>query len=94
MIAAVSIEFVLIKLVLAAFVLIMVLNFAGLHTWIERKQSALIQDRIGANRASIFGFRLMGLFHPLADAIKMLALPPPGRRDQDVLQGRPDPQGS
>ena len=52
-------------------VLVMVLNYAGLHTWIERKQSALIQDRIGANRASIFGFRLMGLFHPLADAIKM-----------------------
>ena len=31
-----------------------------------------MQDRIGANRASIFGFRLLGLFHPLADAIKML----------------------
>jgi NADH-quinone oxidoreductase subunit H len=31
-----------------------------------------MQDRIGANRASIFGLRLMGLFHPLADAIKML----------------------
>ncbi len=64
-------EVFLIKLVLAGFVLFMVLNFAGLHTWVERKQSALIQDRIGANRASIFGFRLMGLFHPLADAIKM-----------------------
>jgi NADH-quinone oxidoreductase subunit H len=48
-----------------------VMNLAGLHTWIERKQSAIIQDRIGANRASIFGFRLMGLFHPLADAVKM-----------------------
>ena len=31
-----------------------------------------MQDRIGANRASIFGLRLWGLFHPLADAIKML----------------------
>ena len=65
------IGFLVIKFILAGFVLFMVLNFAGLHTWIERKQSALIQDRIGANRASILGFRLMGLFHPLADAIKM-----------------------
>jgi len=65
------IELLVIKFILAGFVLFMVMNFAGLHTWIERKQSALIQDRIGANRASILGFRLMGLFHPLADAIKM-----------------------
>ncbi|MFP6672090.1 MAG: complex I subunit 1 family protein [Pirellulaceae bacterium] len=65
------IEVFIIKFILASFVLFMVLNFAGFHTWVERKQSALIQDRIGANRASIFGFRLMGLFHPLADAIKM-----------------------
>ena len=60
-----------IKLVLAGIVFFGVLNLAGLHTWIERKQSAIIQDRIGANRASILGFRLMGLFHPLADAVKM-----------------------
>ncbi len=31
-----------------------------------------MQDRIGANRASIFGFRALGLFHPLADTLKML----------------------
>jgi NADH-quinone oxidoreductase subunit H len=60
-----------IKLVLAAFLFFGVLNLAGLHTWLERKQSAIIQDRIGANRASIFGFRAIGLFHALADAIKM-----------------------
>ena len=60
-----------IKLTLVGIVFFGVLNLAGLHTWIERKQSAIIQDRIGANRASIFGFRLMGLFHPLADAVKM-----------------------
>ncbi len=60
-----------IKLALAGLVFFGVLNLAGLHTWVERKQSAIMQDRIGANRASIFGLRLFGLFHPLADAIKM-----------------------
>ena len=60
-----------VKLTLAAFVFFGVLNLAALHTWLERKQSAIIQDRIGANRASIMGWRLMGLFHPLADSIKM-----------------------
>src|SRR5207247_1448122 len=55
-----------------AFVMLFVLNLGGIMTWVERKQSAIMQDRIGANRASIFGLRLFGLFHPLADAIKML----------------------
>ncbi|MEE2777301.1 MAG: complex I subunit 1 family protein [Acidobacteriota bacterium] len=64
-------EVLLIKLVLAGLVLFAVLNLAGAHTWVERKQSALIQDRIGANRASIFGFRLLGILHGLADPIKM-----------------------
>ncbi len=61
----------LVKLTLAGIVFFGVLNLAGLHTWLERKQSAIIQDRIGANRASILGFRVLGLFHPLADAVKM-----------------------
>src|SRR2546430_16141453 len=55
-----------------AFVMFFVLNLGGLLTWVERKQSAIMQDRIGANRASIFGFRVLGLLHPLADGIKML----------------------
>ncbi|HDJ24012.1 MAG TPA: NADH-quinone oxidoreductase subunit H, partial [Candidatus Aminicenantes bacterium] len=41
-------------------------------TWLERKESAVIQDRIGANRASILGLRVIGLFQPFADAIKMI----------------------
>ena len=48
------------------------MNVAGLLGWLERKQSAVMQDRIGANRASIFGLRILGFFHPLADALKML----------------------
>lgn len=47
--------------------------FAPILTWVERKQSAAMQDRIGANRADIFGFTMLGLFHPIADAIKMFA---------------------
>ena len=62
-----------IALARVAFVILFVLNLAGLLGWIERKQSAIMQDRIGANRASIFGWRVFGLFHPLADALKMLA---------------------
>ncbi|MCI0717462.1 MAG: NADH-quinone oxidoreductase subunit H, partial [Acidobacteria bacterium] len=52
-------------------VLIGVLNLAAILTWMERKQSAVMQDRIGANRASILGFRMFGLFQILADGLKM-----------------------
>ncbi|MGH7335728.1 MAG: complex I subunit 1/NuoH family protein [Candidatus Rokuibacteriota bacterium] len=65
------------------FVMLFVLNLGGLLTWVERKQSAIMQDRIGANRASIFGLRILGLFHPLADAIKMLT-------KEDFLPARAD----
>ncbi|PYV45897.1 MAG: NADH-quinone oxidoreductase subunit H [Acidobacteria bacterium] len=65
-------------------VLIGVLNLAAVLTWMERKQSAVMQDRIGANRASILGFRAFGLFQVLADSIKMFAkedfVPPMGNR--------------
>jgi len=53
------------------FVLMAVLNLAAILTWLERKQSALMQDRIGANRASVLGFRAIGLFHIIADSLKM-----------------------
>src|SRR5438093_6135254 len=64
-------EVLVIKFVLAGIVFFAALNLAGFHTWVERKQSALIQDRIGANRADIFGFRLLGTLHGVADVIKM-----------------------
>lgn len=68
----------------AFFIFNVVMGFMYILTWLERKQSALMQDRIGANRADILGFRLLGLFHPLADAIKLLTkedfIPPGGNR--------------
>ena len=76
-------EVLLIKLVLAGIVLFAVLNLAGFHTWVERKQSALIQDRIGANRADIFGFRMLGMFHGLADVLKMFT-------KEDIVPDRAD----
>src|SRR3989344_1173104 len=67
-----------IQAVLAATVLFLVFSLAALHTWMERKQSALMQDRIGANRAWIVfprwlaplnwllrSFNVLGLFHPI-----------------------------
>ena len=66
------IEILVIKFALAGIVFFAVLNFAGFHTWVERKQSALIQDRIGANPADIFGVRFLGLFPGLPDPPTML----------------------
>ncbi len=69
----------------AILVVFMVLNLAGVLGWVERKGSALIQDRIGANRASVFGFAGLGLVNTLiADPIKFLTkedfIPPKGDR--------------
>src|SRR5580692_11050105 len=51
-----------------------VLNVAAILTWADRRQSSMIQDRIGPNRAviKVFGkeFRLLGLLHPAADGLK------------------------
>jgi len=76
-----------IKLGVCALVLGGVLNFAGMQTWLERKQSALMQDRIGANRAYftmpwwLGGWLLnpvlrklggLGILNALADLLKLL----------------------
>jgi NADH-quinone oxidoreductase subunit H len=73
------------------FVMGFVLNLGGILTWVERKQSAVMQDRVGANRASILGLRLIGLFHPIADALKMLTKEDfmPARADRALFLAAP-----
>ena len=61
----------LIAFIKIAFFISCVLTLTSLLTWQERKQSAVMQDRLGANRASILGIRAFGLPHILSDALKM-----------------------
>jgi NADH-quinone oxidoreductase subunit H len=68
----------LIGAIKALVILVLVLNLTGALLWFERKGAALIQDRIGANRAAIFGVgRKLGLPNLgfvntlLADPIKL-----------------------
>ena len=60
----------LLKLVLL--VLGFVMPLASLSTWAERRQSAMMQDRLGPNRASIGPVKQWGILHFVADAIKMM----------------------
>lgn len=61
-------------------ILLIVMGFimplASLLTWMERKQSAMMQDRLGPNMAAIplgsLQLRLWGIPHFIADGIKML----------------------
>ena len=57
----------------AVIVMHALLGAAAMVTWVERKGSALIQNRVGANRASILGFDLAGLINTLiCDAVKAI----------------------
>jgi NADH-quinone oxidoreductase subunit H len=57
---------------LALLVLAFVMPLASLSTWAERRQSAMMQDRLGPNRANIGPLRLWGITHFIADALKMM----------------------
>src|SRR5215216_6579124 len=50
----------------------LVMPLASLLTWAERRQSAMMQDRLGPNRANIGPIKLKGILHFVADAVKMI----------------------
>lgn len=63
-----------ISAILTIFILANIMNLGGLLLWVERKGSAVLQDRIGANRVAIIGklpFNV-GIINTLvADPIKL-----------------------
>ncbi|MBS7332612.1 NADH-quinone oxidoreductase subunit NuoH [Faecalibacter bovis] len=63
-----QIAFVLEKLALVGVMIGFSLAVAAYSTWAERKVAAFLQDRLGPNRAGIFG-----LLQPLADGLKLFS---------------------
>jgi NADH-quinone oxidoreductase subunit H len=57
----------------ALVIVVIALTYVPLLVWLERKGSAYIQDRPGPERASVGPFRLLGLLHIIADAIKFIS---------------------
>ena len=55
-----------------ALVVVFAMGLAGLLTWLERRQSAMMQDRLGPNRANIGPWRAWGILHFVAYALKIM----------------------
>jgi NADH-quinone oxidoreductase subunit H len=72
------IQDLVISIVFITYAISVLMGFGTILTWVERKQAAVMSDRIGANRAY---FRIpftqvklvwWGLFHGMADGLKMI----------------------
>jgi NADH-quinone oxidoreductase subunit H len=67
-----------VTLVYVGYALAVLLTFGAILTWVERKQAAIMSDRIGANRAYLripftqVKLIWLGLFHGMADGLKLL----------------------
>jgi len=61
-----NIDFILYKLLFAVIILMLSLVVAMYATLAERKVAGFFQDRLGPNRAGIFG-----LLQPVADGVKL-----------------------
>jgi NADH-quinone oxidoreductase subunit H len=72
------IQDLVITLLLIGYAVSVLLTFGTILTWVERKQAAIMSDRIGANRAYVripftqVKLIWLGLFHGMADGLKMM----------------------
>jgi len=72
------IQDLVVYVVFITYAIAVLMGFGTILTWVERKQAAVMSDRIGANRAYIripyTQIKLVwwGLFHGMADGLKLL----------------------
>jgi NADH-quinone oxidoreductase subunit H len=66
MLLAITVSYLLGKAALIGAIVAVSLGLAMYSTWAERKVAAIMQDRVGPQRAGPFG-----LFQPLADGLKL-----------------------